>query len=452
MDWSALPPIELLDGQHRKAALAELVDENNDLSVDQDFWWVVNVYDLTAMPLSVPVDLTANLATTQKEQSTGEVFRDLCSIAPELAASDVDVVAPRIGHSPTVEEYLRAAGYGEKTKVLTAFAAKLAVCSSPKTRSSLDEYRAIMATPMRVELQRFCNSGAGMEIFTLDMAYEMSLSACHEVSIAPGDERVALTSSQYWRVFFSQLNGFMEKVVPRIRHFDMKFWALLQAIQPRTEAAVNNIFWVESVNPSPSSPIAGTSRSSGILPLLSDAEYISAYRAAKRPDSLKYHLRSRQSFQYFTVHNVRALRSVMRQVIRWLIPSPESATSRNAMALEVVDVLVHGFLEVNGFERPEASAEELVNLVSDCIFEEIRSFSPIVIPSFDSYPTVATKNPTSGKTSTTTPEEYITRFRTNMAWHGFAKSVARFVRYKLEEGFMKAFNDLNYIVSDAPFW
>jgi len=79
----------------------------------------------------------------------------------------------------------------------------------------------------------------------------------------------------------------MERIVPRTRHFDMKFWTLLQAIQPRTEAAVDNIFWAESLDPTPNSPIAGTARSSELLTLLSDAEYIAAYREAKRPDSLK---------------------------------------------------------------------------------------------------------------------------------------------------------------------
>lgn len=169
----------------------------------------------------------------------------------------------------------------------------------------------------------------------------MSLSACYEVSVAPHDNRPALISSQYWRVFFSQLNDFMEKIIPRTRHFDMKFWASLQAIQPRTEAAVDNIFWVECANPTPNSPIAGTARSPELLALLNDAEYIAAYRAAKRPDSLQYRLRSRQSFQQFTMHSVPALRSVMSQVIRWLTPSSETATSRNVMAPEVVDVLVH---------------------------------------------------------------------------------------------------------------
>jgi len=102
------------------------------------------------------------------------------------------------------------------------------------------------------------------------------------------------------------------------------------------------------------------------------------------------------------------------------------------MALEVVDVLVHGFFEIKGFERSSSSAKELPNLVPESIFDEIHSFPPKMTPSLNSYPTVATKNPTSGRTSTTTPEEYVTRFRTNMAWHGLAKSVARFVSYNLD--------------------
>ena len=62
--------------------------------------------------------------------------------------------------------------------------------------------------------------------------------------------------------------------------------------------------------------------------------------------------------------------------IRYLIPTPETATSRNAMALEVVDVLVPGFFEMKGFERPDSSAEELINVVAESIFDEIHSFSP----------------------------------------------------------------------------
>jgi hypothetical protein len=144
---------------------------------------------------------------------------------------------------------------------------------------------------MRAERQRFCNSGAGMEIFALSMAYEISLSACYKVSIALHDQRSALISSQSWKGFFSRLNNFMERIVPRTRHFDVKFWTLFQAIQPRTEAAVDKIFWVKSLNPTPNSPVAGTARSPELLTLLSDAEYIAAYREAKRPESLKYRLR-----------------------------------------------------------------------------------------------------------------------------------------------------------------
>jgi len=56
--------MELLAGRHRKAALVKLIDDNDTLSMDRDFWWVINIYDLTAMPLSIRVDLTANLTTT----------------------------------------------------------------------------------------------------------------------------------------------------------------------------------------------------------------------------------------------------------------------------------------------------------------------------------------------------------------------------------------------------
>lgn len=111
----------------------------------------------------------------------------------------------------------------------------------------------------------------------------------------------------------------------------------MQAIQPRTEAAVDNILWVESLNPTPNSSIVGTARSTELLTLLSDAEYIAAYREAKRSDNLKYSLRSRQAFQQFTIHKIPALPSVVSQVIRWLIPSPKTVPNRNAMALEVVD-------------------------------------------------------------------------------------------------------------------
>ncbi len=51
------------------------------------------------------------------------------------------------------------------------------------------------------------------------------------------------------------------------------------------------------------------------------------------------------------------------------------------MALEVVDVLEHGFFEVKGFEGSDASAEELVTLVVVYIYEYIQSFSPKMIAS-----------------------------------------------------------------------
>ena len=71
---------------------------------------------------------------------------------------------------------------GSQKKVGKAFEEILAVCASPTVNRSLDKYRIVLASPMRDELPAFCNTGAGMEIFTLNMAYEMSLSGFYTVS------------------------------------------------------------------------------------------------------------------------------------------------------------------------------------------------------------------------------------------------------------------------------
>lgn len=47
--------------------------------------------------------------------------------------------------------------------------------------NSQDKYRSVLATPMGDEMARFCNSNEGMEVFTVNMAYEMCLSACYKV-------------------------------------------------------------------------------------------------------------------------------------------------------------------------------------------------------------------------------------------------------------------------------
>ena len=103
-------------------------------------------------------------------------------VAADLAAADLDIVFPRLGHTPTVQQYLEAAAYGEKSKVGKAFAARLAICASPSVKGNFDKYRSVLATPMRKEVEKFCNTGAGMEILHIAHGYEMLLSACYNVS------------------------------------------------------------------------------------------------------------------------------------------------------------------------------------------------------------------------------------------------------------------------------
>lgn len=177
----ALPKLELLAGQHRQTALHKYIDETGGV-VDNDFNWVVNVYNLTTIPRNLLIDLSGNAGSTQMPQTSAETFRDMAAVVPYLAANDKIVIQPRLGRQPTADEYLRASANGDKAKIERAFRENLSICAAPKVHKSLDKYRVVLTTPMRAELERFCNSGVGMEIFTLGMAYEMASSCCYQVS------------------------------------------------------------------------------------------------------------------------------------------------------------------------------------------------------------------------------------------------------------------------------
>ena len=176
------PDLELLAGQHRKQALHKLIESTETMNED-DFPWIINCYDLTNMPAHIQIDLTANINTISKEQSTAEIFRDMFAVVGDLAQEDQGVLGPdNQGNPPSVDGYLRVSKYGAKSKIQTAFASKLTVCAQSRVRASLPKYVAVMATPTRQELVKFCNADAGMEISNINMAYEMSLLACYQVS------------------------------------------------------------------------------------------------------------------------------------------------------------------------------------------------------------------------------------------------------------------------------
>ena len=141
------------------------------------------------------------------------------------------------------------------------------------------------------------------------------------------------------------------------------------------------------------------------------------------------------------------MRSTMSQVLRWLLPSPHLAKNRYALKKDLCEVSHRDFFVVKRFEHPSAAAKNLIRLVGHIVSKDVTNFSPKSRPQFDSYPTFATKDPSTGKVRKVSEDEYMSRFRGSWAWTHLAKSVARYVRYKFEEPFMKVFNDPDYHVS-----
>lgn len=70
LDWQQPAKIEVLGGQHRKAALQKMIHEDPTATENAELWWTVNVYDLTAMPFAIRIDLCANATNDQKEGLT----------------------------------------------------------------------------------------------------------------------------------------------------------------------------------------------------------------------------------------------------------------------------------------------------------------------------------------------------------------------------------------------
>ena len=142
------------------------------------------MYDIELMPPQLRIDLTSNALDVARPPSAAEIFRDMCAVLETIVADDQAVVQSRLERVPSIQEYLGASRKEDQAKIEDAFADALTICAS--TRGSLDKYCAIIRTPTREEICQSCNSGAGMEIFTLNMDYEMSQSLCYEACL-PGE-------------------------------------------------------------------------------------------------------------------------------------------------------------------------------------------------------------------------------------------------------------------------
>lgn len=244
------------------------------------------------------------------------------------------------------------------------------------------------------------------------------------------------------------LNDFIRNMVPSARHFDMKLWTSLQAIQPRTEDSVTNLFFpsragVETSN----TPIIGTKQSDEFLTSLTDAEFREVHDRTIMPAALNYHMMSKLEFQQFAKLHVPAFRSVMEhQVLRWLIPSPKLSKNRYSPKTDAGTVLLQDFFEKKRFNAPQVAANNLISMVAE-VFDDVRQFSPKLRPSFENYPTVVVRDPTTDKERDIQGSEYIKRFNSNWAWFSLAKMVARYTHYDLKAPFMMPFNNPSYQVN-----
>lgn len=198
-----------------------------------------------------------------------------------------------------------------------------------------------------------------------------------------------------------------------------------------------------------STPIVVAQRSKDFLCELADEEFCEVYNNVKLPDALRFNFMSKGEFQRFAKLHVPGLRSVMEhQVLRWILPSPKVAKSRYAPKDYLALILKTDFFEKKHFDNPGLAASNLISLVAKFVFENVRSFAPKLRPSFDSYPAVLVKDPTTDKLRET-ESEYFKRFVTNWAWFSLAKTVARYTHHGFKATFMEPFNDPGFQVSQV---
>ncbi len=303
--WGDRPKLQIIAGQHRKLVL-KMHDPAN----------FSNVYDLDAMPTPARIELGGNPTAVAHAASMGEFFRDMAAVAPYLAAQDTLIVQPHLQppRQPTLDEYLGACRsvalldvhlilrgansetyrHGDKAKLQGTFMNALTVCSQQK---SIDKLVVVLASPLREELTKFVNSGAGMDLSSIDGMRDMCESQCFH----------------FWDRWLESQNRFVERIMGQvgIRHFDIPLLNKLAALGSRNESNVANLFWASTGVETSQSPFLDRFRSTEILPMVSDRDYRGIYNRLMEERNMSFELMTRNDFQQFKAHNVPALRSSM---------------------------------------------------------------------------------------------------------------------------------------------
>lgn len=304
----------------------------------------------------------------------------------------------------------------------------LTVCSQQK---SIDKLVVILASPLREELTAFVNSGAGMDLFSIDGMRDMCETQCFH----------------FWNTWLASQNRFFKKIMGQvgIRHFDITLLNKLAGLGSRNESSVATLFWTSTGIPTASSPFSDHFRSKEILPLVSDQEYRRVYDRVKEQSNMSFELMSRNQFQQFKIHNIPALRSSMDQVLRWLVPAGDfvPGATRYAPKRDLRVVLQGDYFQPRNYSNNIVVADNLINLVAQIVFDHLEYFSPKALKGLDNYPTVTIKGK-GDKENNISKEDYLTRFKVQFYWFHLAKSVARYVNYDLTQDFMRSFNDPHY--------
>ncbi|KAK4696133.1 hypothetical protein P7C71_g1739, partial [Lecanoromycetidae sp. Uapishka_2] len=121
----------------------------------------------------------------------------------------------------------------------------------------LDKYQAVLASPTRDEMNRFCNRDGDFH-----------------------------AKYGFWCAYLKNLNDFMARLVPSTRFVDMNLWTALSNMQPRTKDGIDLLSLpADGGIETTSSPFPDRNRSSELLTDLTDDQYREVHRAARRQEN-----------------------------------------------------------------------------------------------------------------------------------------------------------------------
>ena len=270
---------------------------------------------------------------------------------------------------------------------------------------------------MGEQVGKWVTSGMGLQRFSVHAIYDMFLTQYYS----------------YWNTHFSKMIHFMELAmgddIP-LRHFDEVLWDKLASNQPRNRETLTVMFWSTKTTPIDESPVPNSGREPHLLPHLSDAEYLCVYENLLKPNCMTFRMQSRREWDFMTKYRIPALRSVVPQVLRWLIPDGEPDRGRSATKADFAEVLNEQYFTPKKFIAPNLAGDGLVQLVANTVFNHVLAFAPTVNPSFETYPTFQTADPKTNKQKAPISiPEYKKKFRVSWPWFHLAKTVAQYCSY-----------------------